>query len=143
MAGGRPLKYKNARRMKEAIDRYFDDCDAHGEPYRITGLALTLGTTRKTLIDYENRDEFSDIIKHAKQRCEDYVEKLLLSGKSPAGPIFWLKNAGWTDKQEIDVNDITQLTKDDLVKKLERMQARPIAMRKKAVNDSVNSDGSD
>jgi hypothetical protein len=25
-----------------------------------------------------------------------------LQGNSPAGSIFWLKNAGWTDKTEID-----------------------------------------
>ena len=141
MAAGRPLKYKCVRRMKDAIDRYFEDCDAKGEPYRITGLALTLGTTRKTLIDYENRDKYSDLIKTAKQRCEDYVEKILLSGKSQAGAIFWLKNAGWTDKQEIDVNDITTLTKDDLVKKLERMQERPVAMRKKT--DDTGKTGTD
>src|ERR1044071_8698296 len=38
------------------------------EPYTVGGLAAWLGTTRKTLLDYEERDEFSNTIKAAKQR---------------------------------------------------------------------------
>ena len=71
-------------------------------PYTITGLALYLGTTRETLIDYESRDEFSDTIKAAKSRCEEFAERLLFIGKA-TGPIFNLKNNyGWKDAKQLD-----------------------------------------
>ncbi len=37
----------------------------------------------------------------AKVHIEAFVEELLLTKQSAAGPIFWLKNFGWTDRQEV------------------------------------------
>lgn len=72
-------------------------------PYTITGLANFLGTSRETLINYENRDEFFDTIKGAKDKCEQYWELQLL-GPHATGPIFNLKNNyGWKDKTEQDL----------------------------------------
>lgn len=139
----RPLKYRSATQLERHISKYFAERDREKKPYTITGLAIHLGIDRKTLKNYADREMFVPVIKAAQARIEDYVEQQLITGRNQAGCIFWLKNHDWTDKTEIDVNDITQLTKDDLVKKLERMQARPIAMRKRAVNDSINSDGSE
>lgn len=69
-------------------------------PYTITGLALALGTTRDLLIDYEEKDEFSDTIKEAKSKVHNYAERALF-GNNPTGPIFNLKNNyGWRDKTE-------------------------------------------
>jgi len=71
-------------------------------PYTITGLALALDTSRETLLDYEDRDGFSDTIKKAKLRCEQYNEQMLFS-TTPTGTIFNLKNNyGWKDKTEVD-----------------------------------------
>lgn len=73
------------------------------KPYTITGLALALDTSRETLLDYEDREEFSDTIKKAKERCHNYVENTLLTG-NPTGAIFNLKNNyGWNDKTETDI----------------------------------------
>jgi hypothetical protein len=72
-------------------------------PYTITGLALALHTTRDLLIDYEDKDEFSDTIKEAKAKCHMYAE-IALYGGSATGPIFSLKNNyGWKDKSEQDI----------------------------------------
>lgn len=71
-------------------------------PYTITGLALALGTTRDLLIDYEEKDGFSDTIKEAKIKCHNFAE-LNLFGANATGPIFNLKNNyGWKDKSEVD-----------------------------------------
>lgn len=82
-------------------------------PFTVTGLALSLGTTRKTLMDYESIDnapkrfsekekqEFCNAIKRAKAFVENYAELKLLEGGHAAGPIFALKNFGWRDKQEM------------------------------------------
>jgi hypothetical protein len=75
-------------------------------PYTITGLALALGTTRDLLIDYEDKDEFSDTIKEAKAKCHNYAERKLFEANA-TGPIFNLKNNyGWKDKTEVD-NTVT------------------------------------
>lgn len=71
------------------------------EHYTITGLALALNTSRETLLDYENKDQFSDTIKAAKLKCQQYAEKQLY-GNAPTGSIFSLKNNyGWRDQTEV------------------------------------------
>jgi len=93
------------------------------KPYTITGLALALDTSRETLLDYEDKAEFSDTIKKAKDKCHNYVEKSLLTG-NPTGAIFNLKNNyGWKDKTESELsnpdgslNPINALTAEELRK---------------------------
>lgn len=99
MAGGRPLKFESPEQMQKLIDKYF--AETPEEELTITGLALALDTDRKTLINYESRDEFFNTIKKAKTRIELSYEKALRKyGRT--GDIFALKNFGWSDKQEID-----------------------------------------
>lgn len=83
-------------------------------PYTITGLALALGTTRETLLDYEARDQFSDTIKAAKLKCQNFTE-LSLYGTAPTGPIFSLKNNyGWKDKTEVESNNTHNVKYEDM-----------------------------
>lgn len=106
---GRPLKFQSKEELEDKIEAYFTKClstffiDSNGnqihEPLTITGLALALDTTRQTLIEYEERDEYIDTIKRAKTIVENYAEKRLF-GSSPTGAIFALKNYGWRDKIE-------------------------------------------
>lgn len=125
--GGRPLKFATVAILQKAIDAYFESCwtqkydmfgnlqylktkDEDGKikkvpimiqtrPYTITGLAVALDTSRETLLHYENKAEFFDTIKRAKQRCHNYAEESLFHGKA-TGPIFALKNNyGWIDEQ--------------------------------------------
>ncbi len=96
---GRPFKFQSVEEMQKLIDAFFADADDKEEPYTITGLALALDTTRKTLCEYQHDDEFSNTIKKAKARVENYAEKRLFTGQ-PTGPIFALKNFGWADQQQ-------------------------------------------
>ena len=101
-AGGRPLKYKDATEVQRLIDKYFQECDETGTPYTITGLAMALEMSREGVIRYENKDEFRDTIKKAKQKVENSYElRLIKNGR--AGEIFALKNFGWTDRQETEI----------------------------------------
>lgn len=90
--------------MQQKIDTYFEQAsDDDGElvkPVSITGLALWLDTTRETLMDYQNRDEFTDTVKRAKLRVENFYEERLTVGRQATGPIFALKNFGWRDEQQ-------------------------------------------
>lgn len=101
MTAGRPKKFQSVKELQKKIDAYFVDCEEYEEPVTLTGLCIWLDTTRETLMDYQEADEFSDTIKKAKQRIENAYEKRLIK-RGNAGDIFALKQFGWTDKQEID-----------------------------------------
>jgi hypothetical protein len=101
MAGGRPLKFQSVEALESAIAAYFE---SKPEPVTITGLALALDTSRETLMDYQGKPEYSDAVKRAKLRCEAFAEKMLYAGRNgAAGPIFALKNYGWTDTQHVNL----------------------------------------
>lgn len=100
---GRPPKWNTPEELQAEIDAYFEHCSKKAIPLTITGLALALDTTRETLMDYQNNDEFSYTVKRAKLRIENaYENRLILNGR--AGDIFALKNFGWKDKQEIEAD---------------------------------------
>ena len=123
MAGGRPLKFQSVEEMETKIQQYFKDTKE--EELTITGLALALDTDRKTLINYENKDEFFYTIKKAKTRIENSYEKSLRKN-GRTGDIFALKNFGWQDKQEIDssinVNNYDKLTDEEIEQLLGKLE---------------------
>lgn len=127
MPRGRPKAYTEVEVMQQKIDKYFNDCDRKNEPYTVTGLCLALDICRDTLSEYMKKDEFSDTIKKAKLKVENYLEKRLINDNSTTGIIFNLKNNfGWKDKQEVEhsgevnnpfknlsTEELRQLIKDD------------------------------
>jgi DNA-packaging protein gp3 len=99
-AGGRPLKLESPEKFIELANNYFNATPIN--QWTITGLALSLQTSRETLMNYQARDEFFDAIKWAKGKVE-YSYELSLRTRGSAGDIFGLKNFGWRDKQETDI----------------------------------------
>jgi hypothetical protein len=98
------LKYKTPEELEAAIDLYFV---AHKKEITdltptTAGLAHFLGfSDRQSLYDYRDRsDTYSCVIKRAILFIESYHEASL-SNQSVAGHIFWLKNHGWKDTQEL------------------------------------------
>jgi len=127
--GGRPPKYDSVEELERMIKKYFKSCwtqkvDLYGnliyikdkkgkktnkkvmvqfKPYTLSGIAVTLGIDRDTLLNYSKKKKFVGTIKRAKQMCQQYAEESLFIGKNPAGAIFNLKNNyGWKDKQETE-----------------------------------------
>ena len=96
---GRPLKFQSLEDLQASIDAYFADTPLN--MVTITGLALHLDTSRETLMDYQERPEFSDTIKKAKLRVE-YAYEMRGLQVGNAFDIFRLKNMGWKDKQETE-----------------------------------------
>lgn len=90
------LQYKDGKIILEPVKHL-----KQVEPFTVTGLALALNTTRETLMDYQKNEKFSDAVKRAKTRVENYSEKKLYESNA-AGPIFALKNFGWRDKIETE-----------------------------------------
>ena len=98
---GRPLKFQSVEAMQVLMDKYFDETPE--EEWTVTGLALALGTYRDVLICYQEKDEFSNAIKTAKEKVHCSYEKSLKK-RGNSGDIFALKNFGWKDTQDINQN---------------------------------------
>lgn len=108
--GGRPLKFKDVTELENAVEQYFLSCEDpekpgfYNKPLTITSLAVYLDTTRDLLLDYQEKDQYSDTIKKAKQKIHAWTEEQLYRNTQVAGVIFNLKNNyGWKDKTETDV----------------------------------------
>lgn len=69
----------------------------------IIALCRYLDIDRSTLIEYEKISEFSNTIKKAKEKIEDYLERQLSRKDQVTGIIFNLKNNfNWKDKQDVE-----------------------------------------
>ena len=85
---------------KENLERI--EAGVRPRPPTIAGIALHLGfSSRQSFYDYENEAGFSDTVKKARFRIEQHHEERM-SGNSPTGSIFWLKNHDWSDRQELE-----------------------------------------
>jgi len=111
---------KPMRELKQSDYELVPEKDENGnlvyeqvKPFTITGLALFLNTSRQTLINYEKKDKFFDTIKKAKDKCEEYVEDYLFTGKNVAGAIFNLKNNyEWEERQTIQHSGLSNLLEE-------------------------------
>ena len=114
--GNTKLKYDD---LVVKIDEYFDKCDNDKRPYTMSGLALSLGIDRRTLLNYSKNEEFFPLIKKARQRVEAQLEECLYRLGNNSGVIFNLKNNfEWKDRQEIDTNRSELNKVDELLNKL-------------------------
>jgi len=119
-----------AKRMfdtpEELANKINEYIDSNQECLTITGLCFYCGfTSRQSFYDYELKPSFTYIIKQARLYIESDYEKDLKEGnKNAAGSIFALKNFGWKDKTEIDFNDISEKTDDDLRHELTQLLYR-------------------
>lgn len=110
MPAGRPLKFKTREELEQKIDAYFNETKK--EEWTITGLALSLDTSRQTLLEYEGEVEgreekskiYADTIKKAKLMVE-YSYELDLKKSGRTGTIFALKNFDWKDKVEQELSN--------------------------------------
>jgi hypothetical protein len=134
--GGRPFKFTDPAELRRLIQNYFDFCDPHIEsrvieggtnqrgetiwykreimtpqkPYTTSGLARALGTTRRTLLDYENADRHAEDIPEdirqqlahtigdSKRRVEEYAESQLFEGNANGAKFNLTNNHGWVEK---------------------------------------------
>lgn len=107
---GAKLKFKTAKALRDAVDEYFKD----RERPTMSGLALHLKLSRQSLINYESRTGFGDIIKEARQKVEESFEEALY-GTAVSGVIFNLKNNfGWRDKTEVEQHSTHKLDMSDM-----------------------------
>lgn len=130
-------KYDTPEKLNDKVNEYFEslvdkhineegklveECDIP----TISALVEFLGfSNRASMWDYEKKmsSEYSNIIKRAKNRIAVFYEKRL-AGTTPTGAIFWLKNQGWKDTQDITTReeksqDLSKLSDSELERYLE------------------------
>jgi hypothetical protein len=121
---GRPKSFDDPIIFQACVDEYFMACEDQKEiikndkghtriihkPYTITGLCLHLNISKETFNQYSDDPMFSESIKEAKMRCENWTEEKALTGEiNPTAAIFNLKNNyGWVDRREIETADVTK-----------------------------------
>lgn len=127
---GRKCKFKptDVIRLRHKAEEYFKKCDGEMlkdgagdyvldkngqpiivgvEPYTVTGVALALGfNSRAQFIEYQNREDFEELITWCKTKCEEYAEKRLYDRDGANGARFSLANnfKGWSDKRTIEAD---------------------------------------
>lgn len=149
---GRPagsFKFKDADELSNAIEKYFNDCDAkpaldeagfqltdrHGnpmfypaKPYTMEGLALALGITTRTLVNYAQNEAFSDVVEWARERCIAYNAERLYDKEGSNGAKFYLINNAermgglrYAERQEMAVETAPITFVDDLRDELKEL----------------------
>lgn len=105
---GRPLKYENPEDLQAVMTEYFESILGEDggwtEPPTISGLAFALGMTTRSLLRYEDKDDFCPIISRGKQICEIYLEQSALTSHSKNPISLLAMNFGRYEKREVDVN---------------------------------------
>lgn len=120
--GGRPPCFNSPEDMAYGIEDYFASCmapifDKNGVQMgmrwmrkpTVGGLAIHLGVSRDTIWRYSQFDQFSDLIKKAKEIITNFTEEMLIEGKNPVGAINTLVNLriGWVaDEKTIKVEPV-------------------------------------
>lgn len=112
-----PLKWKSPKILLRRGMKWIDEQALSGNPLTISGLALALKTTRTMLNEYQEREEYREVIDTLKGYCENYAETRLFKATNPSGAIFALKQYGWNDKQELEISGNAKITTIGLILK--------------------------
>jgi hypothetical protein len=115
---GQPKKFKSAKDLQNAIDKYKQYLEDEKKPPTIAGLAYYTGINRTTIYNYSKKDEYFNTIKEFRDWIIMNYEELAISQNSTSGVIFLLKNYGYTDKQEITHEGTLQIRTDIIEKYL-------------------------
>ena len=67
-------------------------------PVTIAGLAVYLGTSRRVLLAYKDREEFLPSIERSLARCEEFGENQLFEGNANGAKFNLTNNYGWVEK---------------------------------------------
>lgn len=105
--GGRPPAFTTEAELSLTIEKYLHECK-ESDPQKIpnkAGFCVYAHIHRDTYNEYKKKEQFSDTLKRLESIIEEaWIQRL--SGNSPTGAIFYLKNAfkeDYKDKQETDI----------------------------------------
>ncbi len=117
MPAGRPLKFATPEILQERIDAWLLERQTNDKPLTVSSLAVALDTSRRVLVEYGDKEQYSNAIKRAKALCEAYVEEMMMKKDTfTPGQIFVAKNNyQWVDKTETEhTGNMTVVMPSDL-----------------------------
>lgn len=121
-------KVATPEEVEQRVTEYFDACIQNSIRPGVEGMALALGVTRQTLLNWQSEgNQKGEIITRAKQMLAALLESWSMSGKiNPVTSIFLLKNHfGYADKSEIEFAPREklqqELTPAEIAKRIARM----------------------
>lgn len=148
----RKLKFEDPDELERKITEYFTDTESRGRPPTMSGLALFLGTARRTLLNYidsantegsSKKARCGELLVMAKAQIECYLEERLITDYS-RGLEFVLKNGyqGWGEKVtvagEVEVKHegeveigVVKMTDEELMNRLNVLKAKAEEIMKK------------
>jgi hypothetical protein len=97
---GRPRTWASPEAMLAAGNAYLDECQDAGEVLTIAGLALSLDLSYEGLNEYQDRPEYSAIVKKLKSRILQQCERKFYEA-FPTGAIWHSKQLGFKDRSEV------------------------------------------
>ena len=103
------LIWRSSKKLIKAVDQYFDAMELEGKTPTLSGLALSLGVSRKTLYNYKD-GQHPEAMEHACNRIEAVYETILVTGKggSVIGAKYALSNGfGWSERAELNTQNKT------------------------------------
>lgn len=105
--GGRPKAFNSVQELEQKIEEFYDYCEQKEETLTFERLATFVGVDRRTLYNYDKKDEYFLAFKKVRERIlADIMSKGLSNKINTTFGIFCLKNYGYTDRQEIESNNI-------------------------------------
>lgn len=110
-----PINTDSAEEVMQRINEYLVYCIEHDMKPDMSGMALSLGVSRKTLWAWENGHESNkpvgvrNALKKGREMSETIMTQMMQVGKlNPVTAIFLLKNNhGFTDQQEVIITPNT------------------------------------
>lgn len=148
----RKLKFDDPEELERKITEYFETAARADKPPTMSGLALFLGTARRTLLNYidsantegsSKKAQCGELLVMAKAQIECYLEERLITDYS-RGLEFVLKNGyqGWGDKVtvagEVEVKHegevelgLGKMTDEELMNRLNVLRAKADEIMKK------------
>lgn len=148
----RKLKFEDPDELERKITEYFTVIKNEKRPPTMSGLALFLGTARRTLLNYidstntegtSKKARCGELLVMAKAQIECYLEERVITNYS-RGLEFVLKNGyqGWGEKVtvagEVEVKHegeveigVVKMTDEELVNRLNVLKAKAEEIMKK------------
>lgn len=148
----RKLKFEDPDELERKITEYFTGTAKTEKPPTMSGLALFLGTARRTLLNYidsantegtSKKARCGELLVMAKAQIECYLEERLITDYS-RGLEFVLKNGyqGWGEKVtvagEVEVKHegeveigVVKMTDEELMNRLNVLKAKAEEIMKK------------
>jgi hypothetical protein len=101
----RPLKFQSPEELQQKVDAFFDYCKKEEQNPIVEGLCLFLECDKQTILNYEEKDGYADILENAKLRIANHVMGRAMDGKINPTIAIWVSKNHYGYKDTSDVNN--------------------------------------